>query len=82
MWSIRFILIRELLTFPVSNVFISNLVESKVCEISKEDGKDKSPEVSFHGITFPYCYFDVIWIFLPIQQEAIHDQEKLSAEWN
>ena len=25
-------------------------------------------------------YFEVIWIFAPIQQEAKHDQEKLSAE--
>ena len=42
--------------------------------------KDKSPEVPFHGITSPYSYFEVIWIFAPIQQEAKHDQEKLSAE--
>ena len=38
-------------------------------------GKDKSPEVPFHGITSPYRYFEVIWIFAPIQQEANHDQE-------
>ena len=43
-------------------------------------GKDKSPEVPFHGITLPYSYFEVIWIFAPIQQEAKHDQEKISAE--
>ena len=42
--------------------------------------KDKSPEVPFHGITSPYSYFEVIWIFAPIQQEAKHDQEKISAE--
>ena len=42
--------------------------------------KDKSPEVLFHGITSPYSYFEVIWIFVPIQQEAKHDQEKISAE--
>ena len=42
----------------------------------------KSPEVPFHGITSPYSYFEVIWIFAPIQQEAKHDQEKLSAELN
>ena len=34
----------------------------------------------FHGITSSYSYFEVIWIFVPIQQEAKHDQEKLSAE--
>ena len=43
-------------------------------------GKGKSPEVPFHGITLPYSYFEVIRIFAPIQQEAKHDQEKLSAE--
>ena len=42
--------------------------------------KDKSPEVLFHGITSPYSYFEVIWIFAPIQLEAKHDQEKISAE--
>ena len=42
--------------------------------------KDKSPEVPFHGITSPYSYFEVIWIFASIQQEAKNDQEKLSAE--
>ena len=35
--------------------------------------KDKSPEVPSHGITSPYSYFEVIWIFAPIQQEAKHD---------
>jgi hypothetical protein len=30
----------------------------------------------------PYSYFEEILIFAPIQQEAIHDQEKLSAEVN
>ena len=44
--------------------------------------KGKSPEVPFHGITSPYSYFEVIWIFAPIHQEAKHDQEKLSAEQN
>ena len=38
------------------------------------------PEVPFHGITSPYSYFEVILTFMPIQQEAKHDQEKLSAE--
>ena len=38
--------------------------------------KDKFPEVPFHGITSPYSYFEVSWIFAPIQQEAKHDQEK------
>ena len=42
--------------------------------------KDISPEVPFHGITSPYSYFEVILIFAPIQQEAKHDQEKISAE--
>ena len=42
--------------------------------------KGKSPEVPFHGIISPYSYFEVILIFAPIQQEAKHDQEKLSAE--
>ena len=42
--------------------------------------KGKSPEVPFHGITSSYNYFEEIWIFAPIQQEAKHDQEKLSAE--
>ena len=42
--------------------------------------KGKSPVVPFHGITSPYRYFEEIWIFAPIQQEAKHDQEKLSAE--
>ena len=40
----------------------------------------KSHEVPLHGIISPYSYFEVIWIFAPIQQEAKHDQEKLSAE--
>ena len=43
-------------------------------------GKDKSPVVPFHGITLPYSYFEEIWIFVPIQQEAKYDKEKLSAE--
>ena len=42
--------------------------------------KDKSREVPFHGITSSYSYFEVIWIFAPIQQEAKHDQEKIWAE--
>ena len=42
--------------------------------------KGKSPVVPFHGITSPYSYFEEILIFAPIQQEAKHDQEKLSAE--
>ena len=33
-------------------------------------GKGKSPEVPFHGITLPYSYFEVIWIFAPFQQET------------
>ena len=45
-----------------------------------ENSKGKSPVVPFHGITSPYSYFEVIWIFAPIQQEAKHDQEKISAE--
>ena len=51
-------------------------------ELGKFESKDKSPEVPFHGITSPYSYFEVtlIWIFAPIQQEAKHDQEKISAE--
>ena len=44
--------------------------------------KGKSPVVPFHGITSPYSYFEEIWIFAPIQQEAKHDQEKISAELN
>ena len=44
--------------------------------------KDKSPVVPFYGITLPYSYFEEILIFAPIQQEAKHDQEKLSAELN
>ena len=43
-------------------------------------GKGKSHVVPFHGITSSYSYFEEIWIFAPIQQEAKHDQEKLSAE--
>ena len=42
--------------------------------------KRKSPVVAFHRITSPYTYFEEIWIFAPIQQEAKHDQEKLSTE--
>ena len=38
----------------------------------------KSPVFLFHGITLPYSYFEEILIFAPIQQEAKHDQEKLS----
>ena len=57
---------------------------STSCKIKKfnawKNCKDKSPEVPFHGITSPYSYFEVIWIFVPIQQEAKHDQEKISAE--
>ena len=49
-------------------------------KISNETFKDKSPEVPFHGITSPYSYIEVIWIFALIQQEAKHDQEKISAE--
>ena len=44
--------------------------------------KGKSPVVPFHGITSPYSYFEEILIFAPIQEEAKHDQEKLSAELN
>ena len=44
--------------------------------------KGKSPEVPFHGITLPYSHSEVILILAPIQQEAKHDQEKLSAELN
>ena len=40
----------------------------------------KSPEVPYHGITSPYSYFEIIWTFSPIQQEAKDGQEKLSAE--
>ena len=46
---------------------------STSCKIKKfnawKNCKDKSPEVPFHGITSPYSYFEVIWIFAPIQQE-------------
>ena len=42
--------------------------------------KGKSPVVPFHGITLPYSYFEEIWIFAQMQQEAKHDQEKISAE--
>ena len=49
-------------------------------KIYKDPVKGKSPEVPFHGITSQYSYFEVIWILAPIQQEAKHDQEKLSAE--
>ena len=43
--------------------------------------KGESPEVPFHGITLSYSYFEVCNLnFLPIQQEAKHDREKLSAE--
>ena len=44
--------------------------------------KGKSPVVPFHGITSPNSYFEEIGIFAPIQQEAKHDQEKLSAKLN
>jgi hypothetical protein len=40
----------------------------------------KSPEVPFHGITSQYSYFEAILIFSPIQQEAKHNQENISAE--
>ena len=43
-------------------------------------GKDKSPEVPFHGTTSPSSYFEVIWIFEPILKKAKHDQEKISTE--
>ena len=42
--------------------------------------KGKSPEVPFQGITLPYSYFEVVWIFAPIQKEAKHDQIFLSIE--
>ena len=45
-------------------------------------GKWNSPVVPFHGITSLYSYFEEIWNFAPIQQEAKHDQEKLSVELN
>ena len=48
----------------------------------KRPCKGKSPVVRFHGITLPYSYFEEIRIFTPIQQEAKHDQETLSAELN
>ena len=44
--------------------------------------KGKSLVIQFHGITLPYSYFEEIWIFAEIQQEAKHDQEKISAELN
>ena len=45
--------------------------------------KGKSSLVPFHRINSPYSYyFEEIWIIVPIQQEAKHDQEKLSAELN
>ena len=31
--------------------------------------KGKSPEVPFHEITSSYSYFEVIWIFAPIQKK-------------
>ena len=67
----------------------SNDFQWERCSVLCEEGsfnnyvdifKGKSPEVPFHGITLPYSYFEVIWVFVPIQQEAKHDQEKLSAE--
>ena len=38
----------------------------------------KSLKVPIHGITSPYSYFEVIWRFAPIQQEAKHDLEQLN----
>ena len=49
-------------------------------KIYKDPVKGKSPEVPFHGITLPYSHSEVILILVPIQQEAKHDQEKLSVE--
>ena len=46
------------------------------------DTKGKSPIVPFHGITSPSSYFEEIWIFVPIQQEAKHDQEKYQLNTN
>ena len=61
---------------PISNWYQKKLTRNWLI------GKGKSSEVLFHGITWPYSYFEVIWIFKPIQQEAKHDQEKLSARQN
>ena len=49
-------------------------------KLSINVNKGKSPKFPFLGITSPYSYFQAIWIFALIQQEAKHDQEKLSAE--
>ena len=71
-------------TLKFSDIFVGiNLKKRRNLELVLYDlfmFKGKSPEVPFHGITSPYNYFEVIWIFAPIQQEAKHDQEKLSAE--
>ena len=53
----------------------SSQVGRKVCQ-----GKDKSPEVSFHRITLSYSSILKYLNFCPIQQEAKQDQEKISAE--
>ena len=33
--------------------------------------KGKASVILFHGITFPYSYFEEIWIFAPIQQDYL-----------
>ena len=43
-----------------------------------EPVKVNLPKFDF-GINLSYSYFEVILIFVPIQQEVKHDQEKLSA---
>ena len=43
-------------------------------------GKVQRAELTCHVIRVTLRWFKEIWIFAPIQQEAKHDQEKISAE--
>ena len=45
-------------------------------------GKDKSPKVPFHRKNSIIQLFWKVWIFVPIQQEAKHDQKKYQLNIN
>ena len=76
--------LRQIVTVILCNIFftkpMSNDNELITNSILKTICCKKLLIFPFHGITSSYSYFEVIWIFVPIQQEAKHDQEKLSAE--
>ena len=45
---------------PKEEIELKPMVIDEICEDDDKQGKGKSPEVPFHGITSPYSYFEVI----------------------